>query len=219
MGTYTDIKKLQQNAEIDDYINFYFFRRISVFFSVVFVKLKLSANFVTLLSLLSDFFVIYLMFLNHWIIAGVLVNLALILDSSDGEVARYYRSKMKRPPQTKYGGFLDETLGTIGFSLVIFFVGYFMGSLWLGFAAMFGLLMTMVTSLCARLEFPNQRKITKKIEENIFGKLKGRIGFNCAIQRLIVSIAAIFSSQIILLIFAILINLFWLMKYWIYRKY
>jgi phosphatidylglycerophosphate synthase len=218
MSTYSDIKKLQQSAEIDDYINFYVFRKISILFSIIFVKLRFSANFVTFLGFLADIFAIYLMYIDQWLFAGIMVIIALIWDSSDGEVARYNRLKIKNPPKTKYGGYLDEILGTVSFALVIFFAGYFIGNFWLGFIAMFGLLITMVGALGARIEFKDQKKISKKFEEKIFGKLKGRIGFNCAIQRILVSLAIIFSSQIILLIFAVLINLFWLLKLWTYRK-
>lgn len=218
MSTYSEIKKLQQNAEIDDYVNFYIFRKISILFSIIFVKLKFSANFVTFLGFLADFFAIYLLYIGQNLFAGVMILIALVWDSSDGEVARFYRLKTKNIPKTKYGGYLDEVLGTASFALVIFFVGYFMNQFWLGFIAMFGLLMTMVGALSARLEFKNQRKISKKFEEKILGKLKGRIGFNCAIQRILVSVAAIFSSRIILLIFTILINLFWLLRFWVYRK-
>ena len=218
MSVYKDIKKLQQSAEIDDYLNFYLFRKISILFSIIFVKLRFSANFVTFLSFFSDILAIYLIYIYQPIAAGLLVILALVLDSSDGEVARYYHLKDKNLPKTRYGGYLDEVLGTVSFALVIFFAGYFMGNFWLGFVAMGGLFMTMVSSLCARIEFKDQKKITKKFEEGIFGKLKGRIGFNCGIQRILVALAIIFFSQIILAIFAILINLFWILRLWIYRK-
>lgn len=218
MSVYKDIKKLQQSAEIDDYLNFYLFRKISIIFSIIFVNLRFSANFVTFLGFFADILAIYLIYVHQPIVAGLLVILALVLDSSDGEVARYYHLKNKNLPKRKFGGYLDEVLGTISFALVIFSAGYFMGNFWLGFVAMVGLFMTMVGSLCARIEFADQKKISKKFEEKIFGKLKGRIGFNCAIQRILVALAIIFSSQIILAIFAILINLFWLLKLWVYRK-
>jgi len=219
MSLYSEIKKLQKSAWEDDYVLYYVYRKISVFFSMFFVRLKFSANFVTFLSLLSDFLVIYLMYIGNWILAGILVNLAIILDCSDGEIARFYISRSKKINKKHYGGYLDETLGTIGFTLVVFFAGYFMGSLWIGLFAMFGLFMVIVTSAVSQVEFPNKKQITKQFERKLFGKIKGRIGFSNGIQRLIVSLAVIFSSLGILLLFAILANLFWMSKYWIYRKY
>jgi hypothetical protein len=222
-SVYSEIKKLQKSALEDSYIVFYFYRKISVFFSTLFVKLNISANFVTLLSLLADFLVVYLMYINYWILAGILVNLAIILDCSDGEVARYNIKQLKKAgkkiEKKKYGGYLDETLGTIGFALVIFFAGYFLNALWIGFFGMFGLFMIITTSAIAQIEFPNKNKIAKDFEENIFGKIKGRIGFDNGIQRILISIAVIFANIWILLAFGILANMFWLLKFWVYRNY
>ena len=172
----------------------------------------------TLLGFLADILAIYLIYIQQPIAAGLLVIISLIWDSSDGEVARYYHLKDKTLPKTKFGGYLDEVLGTVSFALVIFFAGYLTNNAWIGFMAMFGLLITMVSALSGRIEFPEGKKVSKKFEEKIFGKLKGRIGFNCGIQRILVSLAIIFSSQIILAIFAVLINLFWMLKLWVYRK-
>jgi phosphatidylglycerophosphate synthase len=219
MSDYRIIKQLQKSAIEDDYVVFYLYRKISAIFSLFFVKMKISANFVTFLSLLSDFLVIALMFNKFWILAGILVNLAIILDCSDGEVARFYNNKSRIKKKTRYGGFLDETLGTLGFSLLIFFAGYFIGQFWIGFSAMFGLLMIIVTSSVAQNEFPEKRKIAVNFERSIFGKLKGRIGFSNGIQRIFISLTIIFSSPLLLLLFAIAANCFWILKFWVYRKY
>ena len=118
-----------------------------------------------------------------------------------------------------YGGYLDEVLGTISFTLLVFFAGYFMNAPEIGFFAMFGLAMVIITSQAAQIEFPNKKEIARNFEENIFGKLKGRIGFPCAAQRILVSISVIFSSTLILLIFGILMHLFYILKFWIYRNH
>lgn len=193
------------------------YRKVSIFFSLLFVKLKFSANLVTFLSFLSDILVICLIAANHWITAGILVNLAIILDCSDGEVARFYHLK-KKTKKTFYGEYLDEVLGTIGFSLVIFFAGYFMGYWWLGVIGMFGLLINMISALCSKLVFEKKEQIARDFEKGIFGKLKGRIGFNNSKQRILISLAVLFSSVILLFLFGLLINLFWAIKFWVYRK-
>lgn len=219
MKVYSELKTLQKSALEDDYIVYYFYRRFSIFFSWFFVKIKASANFVTFFSLIADFFVVYLMSIGQFILAGIFVNLAIILDCSDGEVARFYRLYNKDKPKKHYGGYLDETLGTIGFTLVVFFAGYFMGNIWLGLFAMFGLFMVIVSSAISEIEFPEKKEIVKKFENSLIGNIKGRIGFSNGIQRLLVSIAVIFSSIYLLGLFAILANLFWILKYWVYRKY
>lgn len=89
MGTYSILKKMKKKVADDDYIVYYTYRKISTFFSSLFIKLRISANQITVLGLLTDFLAIYLMYAGHWIWAGIIVNLAPILDCSDGEVARY----------------------------------------------------------------------------------------------------------------------------------
>lgn len=218
MGVYSELKAGKKTAADDDYFVYYTYRKLSTFFSALFIKLRFSANFVTFLSLISDFLVVYLMYIGSWVWAGILVHLAPILDCSDGEVARYHRAHIKNPKETHYGGYLDEVLGTIGFTLVIFFAGYLMGHLWIGFFAMFGLFMVLVTSLTAQNLFKNKKEIAKNFEKGLFGSLKGRIGFGFGVQRLIVSLAVIFHSADILLIFAFFANAFWILKFWIYRN-
>ncbi len=218
MSLYREIKSHQKGPEKSGYLMYYVYRKISVFFSIFFIKLRISPNTITFLSLVSDGIVVYLMYLQKWIIAGLLVNLALILDCSDGEVARYYRSKEKNPTEKKYGSYLDEVLGTIGFTAVVFFAGYFMGKIWLGLFAMFGLFMVILTSLTAQIEFPQKKEIAKKFEEGLFGNRKGRIGFTCAAQRILVSLGVIFSSIHLLFLFGVLCHTFYLFKFWIYRK-
>jgi phosphatidylglycerophosphate synthase len=219
MSVYAKLKEQKKTSADDDYFVYYTYRKLSTYFSWISIKLGFSANFVTFLSMLADFLVIYYMYAGNWILAAILVHLAPILDCSDGEVARYHIKNFKKTGYIKhYGGYLDEILGTIGFSLVIFFAGYLMGHFWIGFFAMFGLLMIIITSLTAQNLFKSKKEIAKNFEKKLFGNLKGRIGFGFGIQRLIISLAVFFYSHNILLFFAILANAFWIMKFWLYRK-
>jgi len=219
MGIYSKLKSMKKTAADDDYFVYYTYRKLSTFVSAFFIKLKVHANFVTLYSMLADFLVIYLMCTGKWILAGILVHLAPLLDCSDGEVARYHISNFKKTGyRKKYGGYLDEVLGTIGFSLVIFFAGYLMGNFWIGFVAMFGLFMVIITSQIAKNLFENKKQLAKNFEKKFFGNLKGRIGFSFGIQRLIISLAILFYSSKILFFFAIIINAFWILKFWVYKK-
>jgi len=218
MGVYSEIKKLQKSAAEDDYIVFYSYRKISVFFTMFFVKLGVTANFVTVLSVFADLLAIYFMSINMWILAAIFVQVAIILDNSDGEVARYNLARTKNPKETHFGGYLDEVLGVLGFAIVIFFAGYFMGNWPVGLFAMFGLFMIIVSSTTARIEFKNKEKIVKNFEKKLVGNLKGRVGFSNASQRILVTIAVLFSSWIVLLIFGILAHAFWILKFWVYRN-
>lgn len=218
MGVYSKLKSMKKTSS-EDYFVYYTYRKLSTFISAIFIKLRFSANFVTILSMLADFLVIYQMYLGNWVLAGILVHLGPILDCCDGEIARYHIPNFKETGyKKKYGGYLDEVLGTIGFTLIIFFAGYFIGNIWIGFFAVFGMFMILVTSLTAQNLFENKKELAKKFEEGIFGKLKGRIGFSFGVQRLIISLAVFFYSSIILLFFVIVANAFWIFKFWLYRK-
>ena len=218
MGVYSELKAAKKTAADDDYFVYYTYRKISTSVSALSIKLGFSANYITFLSMVADFLVVYLMYIGAWVWAGILVHLAPILDCSDGEVARYNRAHTENPKETRYGGYLDEVLGTIGFTLVIFFAGYLMNNLWAGFFAMFGLFMVLVTSLTALNLFKNKKEIAQNFEKGIFGNLKGRIGFGFGIQRLIISLAVIFQSVWVLWAFAVLANAFWILKFWLYRN-
>lgn len=224
MSLYQDIKKHQKGVEgSSGYLMAWTYRKVSIFFSMLFIKLRFSPNFITFLSMVSDFVVIYLMYLGHWIWAGILVNLAVTLDCCDGEVARYYNDQKKKKGEKVerkyYGGYLDEVLGIIGFTLVVFFAGYFIEGWQLGFFAVFGLFLLLITSLTSTVEFPQKKEIAKKFEEGLFGKLKGRIGFSCPMQRMLISLAVIFSSKFLLVLFGVIAYMMVLLKFWLYRKY
>ena len=215
---YRKIKSMQKSAEQNDYLDAYINRRLSAPLSVFFVKIGASANFVTLLSLFADLYAIYLMYTSSWVFAGILIYLAAVLDCCDGEIARYWKSREEDPKETKYGGDLDEILGTIGFTLVIFFTGYFLGKPILGFVAMYGLFMVLITSLSAQIEFPRKKEVARDLQDRVFGKFKGRIGFSNVVQRMIITFAVIFQSVNLLFIFAVATNLFWILKFYIYRN-
>ncbi len=219
MGVYSELKSQKKTSADDDYFVYYTYRKLSTYTTWLSIKLGFTANFVTVLSMLADFLVIYYMLMGNWILAGILVHLGPILDCSDGEVARYHLKDFKKTGYKKhYGGYLDEVLGTIGFSLLIVFAGYFMNQLWIGLAASFGLLMIIITSVTAQNLFENKKEIAKKFEKKFLGNLKGRIGFSFGIQRLIISLAVFFYSSNILLFFAIIANCFWILKFWLYRN-
>ena len=93
-----------------------------------------------------------------------------------------------------------------------------MGNFWVGFVAMFGLFMMVITSSTAKNTFKNKKQLAKNFEKNLFGNLKGRIGFSFGVQRLIISLAILFYWSQILFLFAILANAFWILKFWVYRK-
>ena len=134
MGLYQELKSQREEflkTHDEGFMEGKVYRGFSIFFNLIFIPLKITPNMVTWLSVVADFLVIYFMSQGQWILAGVLVNLAPIFDSSDGEVARYNRKKYG-PKNRKYGVYLDNVVGTIGFSLMILAIGYYMGHFWIG---------------------------------------------------------------------------------------
>lgn len=220
MGNYQILKGFQKSAAQDDYIVFYLYRKISIYFSLLFIKLRFHPNMVNFFALFADLFVVYQIYLGNWVTAGILVNLAIIFDCCDGEMARFYvNTGSKKRISYLYGQYLDEIVGFAGITILVLFVGYFLGNIWIGILGMFGLLMNMGSSFLAlHLFIEQKKKIARNFEEGIFGKIKGRIGFSNGMQRILITFAVLFQSIWILLLFGLMINAFWMLKLWLYRK-
>jgi len=85
-----------------------FIRKVSPYFTKLFLKIRISANQVTFISLLVGIAAgIFLTFSStrFWIIGALLLYLFLILDDVDGEVARYNKTASPR------GAFWDTISG------------------------------------------------------------------------------------------------------------
>ena len=185
------------------------------------IKHGISANMVTAIALVLDLCAVVLMFQGWFFFAGILVLLSYVGDISDGTVARYNNAKRLRPnqpvpPKKGYGQFLDEVLGVIGFTAVVFALGYTTGNEWLGFAAMLAIFMMNLTTAEAKLAIPTKKSISDKLQNHRF-KDKFQIGFTCDVQRTLIALAVITQSYLLLLLFVVLGTLLWLSKFWVYR--
>ena len=218
MSLYQELKYLRKGYHPEVWMDYYFYRRISIFFNMFFIPLRIPPIIVNILVVLADFFVIYLMFKSYWMLAGIFVHLAAILDCCDGEVARYNIYK-KGKKYGSFGAYLDSVVGTVGFTLMVFFAGYFLGNIWIGLFAMFGLFMVILSAGYAAAFFQQKDKIAKKVREKLFGKRKIVIGFTDGVQRWFVSIAIFFASLPILFLFGLAANAFWVFKFWVYRNH
>ena len=92
------------------------YRRVSIYFTKLFLKIGISANQATIMS----FFILVIagvFFLLgkpwHWIIGALLIYLFDILDRVDGEIARYNKSASVR------GGYLDGATYFLGWPFVL----------------------------------------------------------------------------------------------------
>ncbi len=92
------------------------YRRVSIYFTKLFLKIGISANQTTIISFLmlvvaGVFFVLGEPW--HWIIGALLIYLFDILDRVDGEIARYNKSASTK------GGYLDGIAYFLGWPLVL----------------------------------------------------------------------------------------------------
>lgn len=102
----------------------FFFRKVSIYFTKLFLKMKTSANQVTLISVLAGIAAGIFLILGsprYWIIASLLLYLFMILDHSDGEVARYNKTASPK------GMFWDSMAGWFvwGFTLACMSFGIY----------------------------------------------------------------------------------------------
>lgn len=90
-------------------------RFFSIYLTIIFLKLKLTANKVTILSIIVG--IIGSVVVNFYLIAGLLIMyLYLLLDASDGEVARYNNASSPK------GLYLDYIAYLIVFSTFLIFI-------------------------------------------------------------------------------------------------
>lgn len=96
----TEKRKLsQQYSNKEDLWSWYVLRRVSIYFSVLFIKMKLTPNFVSWLSLVFILLSGQLLLFStpsHYVLAFLSYNLGYLLDCVDGEVARLQKNTSKR---------------------------------------------------------------------------------------------------------------------------
>ncbi|WP_085522665.1 CDP-alcohol phosphatidyltransferase family protein [Tuberibacillus sp. Marseille-P3662] len=110
------------------YYSKYIGRKISVFLSVIFIKLNFKPNTITFLSLicavLSCVSLLFLSLNLLWVGLSsiILINLYFILDHCDGEVARYYINKNGKNPSLD-GGYFDFLVHSFSTNILYLFLG------------------------------------------------------------------------------------------------
>lgn len=138
----------QKNQEENYFFDKYFFRKISIYFTILFIRLNIRANHATFLSLLAVLGSCYFLMSNSPInmaIAVLLIFLYHLLDHVDGELARYYLAVGLQKPSIQ-GKYFDVLIHKYSTNLMLFFIGIsvyrFYGyefAVILGFAACIGM--------------------------------------------------------------------------------
>lgn len=100
----------------NDYLFLTFFlRKISIYFTYILIKLKVTANQVSLLSIISTLFGCYLLSTGDHrplFLGAISVNAGMLSDCIDGEIARYRGV-------TKLGGFLERIYSDLTYALLL----------------------------------------------------------------------------------------------------
>ncbi len=115
----------QKNDEENYFFDRYFFRRFSIYFTVLFIKLGVKANQATFLSLVASLLACYFLVFNTpvMMLGAVLCIFAYnTLDHVDGELARYYIGRGLQRPSLK-GQFFDVLVHKFSTNLFLFFMG------------------------------------------------------------------------------------------------
>jgi len=118
------IKKLEKLTEKprDSWIFKYFYRKISIYFTKLFLYLGISANQVSIISGSFGALSIPLFMLGDYhssVIGGILFFLYEMFDCSDGQVARYNIKKRNIDPKENLKGQYTDTVMGI-FNLAVF---------------------------------------------------------------------------------------------------
>ena len=207
-----------------DFLAPYTNRPISKFFSWTFVHFTLCAEFIALLTPLIDLVTIYSISNGNWILAAILVEFSLIMDSADGEVARFRATiKERTEQQNAYGSYMDSMAGVILFPLVIFVAGLSMGNMLVGLLTMLSFFLVNLSAGYASI-FSSKKKKSKMIQEDILGKIKkklgirGVVGFSGDIQKHMIALALFFQTVVFLWIYFGLAMSIVLVKFYLYKK-
>ncbi|MEK6844988.1 MAG: hypothetical protein AABX44_01910 [Nanoarchaeota archaeon] len=195
-----EIRKSFQKSKYS-FIEHHIHRRISPYFTWFFLHFTLTAELIALLTPLNDLITLYLISNGNFIFAAILTQMHIILDSSDGEIARFRKTIVKRTQNKEsFGGFTDSIVGMIFFPFIIFYTGFIFGNLITGLISIGAFYLMVFSSAYAKVYFPKS-EIGAKIREKAFGKRKYKWGFNSIIQKSLVTLALLFQNVIFLWIF------------------
>jgi len=227
------IEKISNNMKTvkkeNDFLSQKIYDKSANYFVKKLAKTKITPNQMTLFGLILDIFTAQLFFIGTYftlILGGVLIQLSFFMDRMDGQLARM------KGIASKYGQLLDEGLGVFGMSLIFIGAigGYYnkTGSIYiwyLGFFALLGLLMMNLFAHLSKEIYGKNNNAGKKLREKINKKTGNKFhprlfAFSADIQRGIMSLAGFVNfAPLFLWAFAIMGNLYWIARYFVYRSF
>ncbi len=205
----------------------YFYYPLSVSLSWIAVSLGWHAHFVNLLGLFSGLTAAWIILYlggKLMILAGILVLFGLVVDLSDGTVARFYNKK------NAMGKWLDESTGFISFCSVFFalMIKTFVENgdiriIYLGTYTIFSYMMINYAALLSevlrnKFNLSNPMdKMRQKASRTFFGISPGIFSFALDIQWTLIALGVVFDAPYFLFItFSILSSIQWMARYIIF---
>lgn len=212
----------------NDFLAQVFYDRLAYFFVKKLKKTNIHPTHLNLSGLGIDIIAGIFFFFGSWIyliIGGLLVQVALLIDRMDGQLAR------AKGVASKYGQLLDEGLGVVGMSAIFLGAigGYFnkTGHVWVwyvGFAGLIGLLMMNLFAHLSKEIYGKNNKAGQKIRDKLNKKLKNNFhprlfAFSADIQRGSMSLSGFINyAPLFLWVFSILGNLYWIARFFVYKN-
>ncbi|MBN1405546.1 MAG: CDP-alcohol phosphatidyltransferase family protein [Candidatus Omnitrophica bacterium] len=146
-------------------------RKISIFLTMIFLRLKISANTITVLSMLCGVLAFLCFIISNYIgflLALIFMQLWYLFDTSDGEVARYHRYIDNAEDKLSLSGLFFDNINhhlvhmliIFGFSIAIFKLDPDLKVIIAGFFLMTSVLFVRLVSDCKSTAFLS--RITKK---------------------------------------------------------
>jgi len=122
MNAKLSFTKSTKPKAVEEFLDFYFYRRVAMWFVPLFYKLKMTPNGVTWLSLVSGIFAAFLVY-HAYPIAGFFVFLfSIFFDCADGQLARLTG---KSSPTGRILDGISDLLCVIALWCAIYFGNYF----------------------------------------------------------------------------------------------
>lgn len=230
-----DIKKSFKKEHLESPLIRHFYYPLTLAICYLCINLGISANMINAIGVVANIAAaLVIFFSNSWIAyltAGLLIIFGYTTDFCDGTIARYCKLKGEEEKvNVIYGKWSDEVAGLIGVGF-IFSAGILKSmqdkaDLWFlfwGLSALFGFMMMNFAAILSelirrRFEIENEAdSIRKKIGRRLFGINPRIISFSFEIQWTLIILGVIFNQfYALFVIFAIISNLQWLARYYIY---
>ncbi|MFH1770949.1 MAG: CDP-alcohol phosphatidyltransferase family protein [archaeon] len=186
--------------------DYLFARLFSYPFTVLFYYVRLTPNMVSLISFLVTLLASYFIVIDKLILGGILVWIGLVLDFSDGEVARL------RNMQSEFGAWFDAFLDRIG---ELFLFGAIIINVYSHNPKIYILVLCLMafisTTLWRYFNLVIKTSFKENREKNYDERAKHKFGYDVVTHNLIISLAAFFNQLFFLVIFfAVVMNLAWI---------